>query len=200
MSVERITMLSLQFRPPTDPCATRIDSIEQGVCPANSNLTATIHPGAPSWDWQACRLERLTSPAPYWAASNGREELPEYNVVTRHHDRTGERDARVRGHAADSAGAGSQDGGAAQDPVRQIERTAAASFAPACAAMGRSVQLRWAGLRSGPRHALIELLVAQRDRSGRASAYRGCNVIGDASATVANREPAASRNSRVDRR
>ncbi len=112
----------------------------------------------------------------------------------------GECDARVRGHAEDSAGAGSQDGGAAQDPVRQIERTAAASFAPACAAMGRSVQLRWAGLRSGSRHALIELLVAQRDRSGRVSSYRGCNVIGDASATVANREPAASRNSRVDRR
>ena len=67
----------------------RIDSIEQGVCPATSKLTATIHPRGPSRAWQVCCLERLTSPALYWATSNGREELPEFNVVTRHHDRIG---------------------------------------------------------------------------------------------------------------
>ena len=111
----------------------------------------------------------------------------------------GECDARVRGHAEDSAGAGSQDGGVAQDPVRQSQKTAAASFAPTCTAMGRSVELRCAVLQSGPRSALIELLVAQRNLLGMVSSYGSCDLIGDASATVANRETAAIRSSRVDR-
>ena len=81
----------------------------------------------------------------------------------------GECDARVRGHAEDSAGAGSQDGGVAQDPVRQIERTAAASFAPSHGAMDRSVRLPCAELQSGSRSALIELLLAPRGHAGRVS-------------------------------